>query len=107
MGEHKFKFGKGTGGAALSVKVTPRASRNEISGWTDDGVLKVRVTAAPANNAANEAIITLLSKALDVPKSRLAIIAGDTNTQKLISILGISSAQVDERLREVTGSSED
>jgi uncharacterized protein YggU (UPF0235/DUF167 family) len=104
MGEHKFKFGKGSGGAALSVKVTPRASRNEISGWTEEGVLKVRVTAAPANNAANEAVITLLSKALDVPKSRIAIGAGDATTQKLISIMGVSSAQVDERLREVTGS---
>jgi hypothetical protein len=104
MGEHKFKFGKGSGGAALSVKVTPRASRNEISGWTEEGVLKVRVTAAPANNAANEAVITLLSKALDVPKSRIAIVAGDATTQKLISIMGVSSAQVDERLREVTGS---
>ena len=107
MGERKFNFGKGTGGAALSVKVTPRASRNEISGWTEDGVLKVRVTAAPANNAANEAVITLLSKALDVPKSRFAIIAGDAHTQKLISIMGISSAQVDERLRAVASSLED
>ena len=107
MAQHKFQFGKGSGGAALSVKVTPRASRNEISGWTADGTLRVRVTAAPAHNAANDAVIALLAKELDLPKSRFAIVAGDTSAQKLISVMGITSSQLDDKLRQITHSTDD
>lgn len=99
MSEHRFRFGKGAGGAALPVKVVPRASKNEIVGVGPDGALKIRVTAPPVEGAANEAVIALLSEALGIPKSNIDIVGGLTNTSKLVSILGIDPALVDEKIR--------
>lgn len=99
MTEHKFQFSKGTGGAALHVKVVPRASRNEIVGIGTDGALKIRVTAAPVDGAANEAVIKLLAEALDIPKSNIDIVAGHTSTSKIISLIGIEPERVDALLK--------
>lgn len=105
---HKFQFGKGVGGAALTVKVTPRASRNELVGLMSDGTVKIRVTAPPVDGAANEAVIALLAEVLGVPKSQIEIAAGLATTQKLVSILGLTPGQVDAMLKkrmdmEITG----
>lgn len=99
MPQHKFQFGRGVGGAALPVKVTPRARKNEIVGFMADGTLKIRVTAPPVEGAANEAVIELLAKALDLPKSQIEIVAGEGGTQKLVSVIDLSPGQVDERLK--------
>ena len=105
---HKFQFGKGVGGAALTVKVTPRASRNELVGLMSDGTVKIRVTAPPVDGAANEAVIALLAEVLSVPKSQIEIAAGQKSTQKLVSIVGLTPEQVDMLLKkrmdmEITG----
>lgn len=99
MAERQFHFGKGAGGAALPVKVVPRASKNEIVGLGPDGALKIRVTAPPVDGAANEAVIELLAKALGLPKSKVDIVGGFTNTSKLVSLLGIDPALVDKLLK--------
>lgn len=106
MSEHKFQFGKGMGGAALPVKVVPRASKNEIVGIGADGTLRVRVTAPPVEGAANEAVIELLADALGLPKSNIDIVAGLSSTQKLVSIIGIDPLAVDERLRHKSAKAE-
>ncbi len=99
MAKHKFKFGEGVAGAALPVKVTPRARANQIVGFAEDGTLKVRVTAPPVGGAANEAVIALLAEALGVAKGKIEIVAGHTSTQKLVSVVGLSPEQVDQRLQ--------
>ena len=99
MTDHKFVFGQGAGGAALPVKVVPRASKNEIVGIGTDGALKVRVTAPPVEGAANEAVIALLAEALNLPKSNIDIIAGLTSTTKLVSIIGVDPATIDQTFR--------
>jgi hypothetical protein len=99
MIQHQFKFGTGVGGSALPVKVVPRASHNEIVGFSPDGTLKIRVTAPPVEGAANEAVINLLAEALNIPKSNIDIVAGLTNTSKLVSLIGIVPALVDEKLK--------
>ncbi len=99
MAEHKFQFGEGKGGAALPVKVVPRASKNEIVGVGEDGTLRIRVTAPPVEGAANEAVVALLAEVLGIAKSNIDIVAGLTGTSKLVSIIGIDPAQVDAKLR--------
>ncbi len=64
-------------GAVLEVRVTPKASRNEIR--EEDGQIRVYVTTVPENGKANDAVVKLLSKALGVPKSRLTLIRGATS----------------------------
>ena len=59
----------------FSVRVTPRASANAIGGEHDGAVL-VRVTAAPADGAANDAVVRALAKALDLPRSEVRLVRG-------------------------------
>lgn len=98
MTKRQFQFSQGVGGSALPVKVVPRARKNEIVGLGPDGTLKIRVTAPPVDGAANQAVIELLAEALDIPKSNVDIVAGLTNTSKLVSVTGISPSLVDQRL---------
>jgi len=70
----------------LSVRVTPRANRNAIEGFDDDGVLKVRVTAPPADGAANEAVARLLATALRLPGRDVVLASGATSRNKVFEV---------------------
>lgn len=85
-------------GARLDLRVTPRASKNEIAGIRD-GRLLVRVTAPPVDAAANEAAIALVAGALGVPKSHLTLVAGASGRNKTIEVLGVTPAVVVARLQ--------
>ena len=75
----------GEGELALSVRLVPRASRDEVVGWTADGSLKIRVTAAPVEEAANRELIKFLSQYLDVRKTDVRIASGaHSKTKRLI-----------------------
>jgi uncharacterized protein YggU (UPF0235/DUF167 family) len=60
---------------SFSVRVTPRASANVVGGERD-GVLLVRVTAPPVDGKANDAVVTLLAKALGVPRGAIRVEQG-------------------------------
>jgi uncharacterized protein (TIGR00251 family) len=77
----------GKKGSALAVRVTPRASRNEIVEILDDGTVRVRLATSPADEEANAALIEFLSEILGVPTSKLDIVAGAVGRDKLISIV--------------------
>ncbi len=76
----------------LTVRVTPRGGRDAVEGWTQDEagrpVLKLRVSAAAAEGAANAAVIKLVAKALRRPKSAVRIAAGETARVKRLEIDG-------------------
>lgn len=73
-------------GTVLELRVTPKASRNEIR--EEEGQIRVYVTTVPENGKANEAVIKLLSKALGVPKSRLTLIRGAMSRDKAFRVEG-------------------
>jgi len=79
-------------GVKLFVRVTPGAKKNEISGlWKGAGGdirLAVKVTAPPDKGKANDAVIKLLAKALDAPKSSFTVASGATSRLKTIEIVG-------------------
>ena len=74
----------------LPIRVTPRAAKPGIGGWRTgaDGreELEIRVAEAPADGAANDAVIKLLAKALGVSRSELSIISGATSRHKRVAI---------------------
>jgi len=98
MADRKFKLHDGQKGSALAVRVTPRASRNEIVELLDDGTIKVRIAAPPADNEANEILINFLSEVLGVSKSRLDIVAGASVRDKLIAVMDMDAATVHQRI---------
>jgi len=98
MAARRFNFHSGERGAALAIRVTPRASKNEISGIQSDGTVKIRLTSPPVDGRANEALIEFLSGVLDVPRSKIEIIGGHTGRDKLVSILDLDADEVQARL---------
>ncbi len=83
----------------FDVRVVPRASRDEFGG-VRGSALVVRVTAPPVDGAANEALVKMLGDALEVPAGDLAIISGHHSRDKTLRVVGLSAAQLKERLRE-------
>jgi len=81
----------------IEVVVTPGARRSEIVGRYGGG-WKVRVAAAPERGRANEAVIELVARALDVSSSSLRVVAGRAGRRKTISVAGLSGAEIDARL---------
>ena len=84
------------GGFSFQLRLTPRGGRDAVEGWAKsaDGRehLKARVAAVAEDGKANAALIVLLAKALDVPKSAIHIVAGDTSRLKTIAILSADPA---------------
>jgi len=83
--------------AVIAVRVTPRSSRDAIEGVDDAGELRVRVTAAPADGAANTAVARLLAKELRVPKGALSVASGATSRHKRLCIEGVAAAELRSR----------
>lgn len=98
MTDRQFKLHGGQRGSALAVRVTPRASRNEIVEVLEDGTIKVRLAAPPADNEANEALINFLSEILGVPKTKLDIVAGEVGRDKLVSIVDMDVETAHQRI---------
>jgi uncharacterized protein len=98
MASRKFHLHDGKRGAALAVRVTPRASRNEITEIQSDGTVKVRLTAVPVDGDANKALIDFMAEVLGVAPSKLDIVAGLSGKDKLISIIDIDMEEVHRRV---------
>ena len=98
MTDRKFNLHDGRKGSALAVRVTPRASRNEIVELLDDGTIKIRIASPPTDNEANETLLEFLSQILGVPKSRLDIVAGVTGRDKLISVVDMDAETANQRI---------
>ncbi len=98
--KRKFRFHNGKSGAALAIRVTPRASRDEIAEVMPDGSIRVRLTAPPVEGKANKALIKFLAKVLGVAPSRLEIIAGETGRDKLVSVLDMDAETAQRKILE-------
>jgi uncharacterized protein (TIGR00251 family) len=98
MSDRKFQLHDGKKGSALAVRVTPRASRNEIVELLDDGTIKVRLAAPPTDDESNDALLEFLSEILGVPKSRLDIVAGAAGRDKLIAVTDMDVETVHQRI---------
>jgi len=69
----------------LNIKVTPQTRKQTIS-QVSPNHLKIKLKSPAKNNQANEELIKLLAKHLNIKKSQITIVAGKTNREKLIKI---------------------
>jgi uncharacterized protein (TIGR00251 family) len=95
-----MRFSNGKKGAALPVRVIPRASRNEIVEILSDQTVKIRLTAPPAEDQANDELIKFLSDVLGMPKTKIEIVAGRSGRDKLVSIIDVSTEDVHKKILE-------
>ena len=95
----------------LDVRVTPRAGRTTIVGLRSPDsnekrsspLLLVKLAAAPVDGAANDALITLLAQAFDLPKRAIHIVSGERSRNKRVEVVGLTSDEVARRLTVATG----
>lgn len=70
----------------IYVKVIPHASKNEVM-KISEGEYKVKLTAPPVDNQANEMLIKVLADYFGIRRSSLKIIGGKSARVKIIEIL--------------------
>jgi uncharacterized protein len=94
-------------GLSLLLRLTPRGGRDALEGAERlaDGrlAIRARVRAAPTGGEANDALRALLSRALDVPRSRVRIASGAASRTKMVAIEGDGAALADALARAVAG----
>jgi uncharacterized protein len=103
MAARKFHLHDGRKGAALAVRVTPRASRNKIVGVMHDGTIKIHLMAPPVEGQANEALVRFIADILDVAPSRVDVVAGATGRDKLVSVLDMDAATAHQKIIQNLG----
>lgn len=69
----------------IYAKVIPRSSQNEIV-KISEGEYKIKITAPPTDNQANEKLIEILAEYFEVPKSLVKIVGGKTARTKIIDV---------------------
>lgn len=84
-------------GVCLSLKVQPRASKNEI-GNVLGNELKLKVTAPPVDSAANEAVLRFLADTLDCPRGSIQLLRGNNSRHKQILIQHMTAEAVATKL---------
>jgi uncharacterized protein (TIGR00251 family) len=82
-----------TGGTLLSVKLQPRASKNEI-GEPLGNELKIKVTAPPVDAAANQALVEFLADKLDCSRGKVELLRGQISRHKTILLHGFKPEEV-------------
>jgi uncharacterized protein len=79
-------------GLFVAVRLTPRARADRVDGIirSADGapLLKVSVTAPPAEGRANDALLALLAKQWGLARRDVALIGGARSRNKLVHIAG-------------------
>jgi uncharacterized protein YggU (UPF0235/DUF167 family) len=89
-------------GAIIEIRLIPRASRTAIEG-VRDGALLVRTVAAPVDGAANDALLSLLARSLQVPRRALAIVSGERTRRKRVAVQGLSPDVLASRVAGLVG----
>lgn len=87
-------------GILATLKVLPKSSVNKICG-IENGTLRIKVTSPPDKNLANEAVISLLSKAFKIAKSYIEIVKGHQSRQKTVCFFNQSKKYLEEQLEEI------
>ena len=77
-----------TSATRFSVRLTPRGGADRIEG-VRNGVLHVRVAAAPVDGGANLALVRLLARELGVPSGAVTIVGGERAHTKRIVVAGV------------------
>jgi uncharacterized protein len=81
------------GAVIFSVRVQPRASKDEIAGVME-GALKVRLRAPALEDRANEALCEYMAQLLKTPKSAVRILSGHHSRSKRVEVRGVTEQQI-------------
>jgi uncharacterized protein len=74
----------------LRLRIRPRASPEGMEGL-HAGRLRVRVSSAPVDGAANERLMRILARELDVPRASLILVRGVRSRDKDVLVRAAAS----------------
>lgn len=74
----------------LTIHLIPNAKKNQFIEIGDDGSVKLKLSAQPIENKANEALIVFLAKELSLKKSQIELIKGHKSRTKQVLFRGVS-----------------
>jgi uncharacterized protein (TIGR00251 family) len=94
-----FNLHDGRQGVAVAIRVTPRARKTEIVGIEQNGTIRIRVAESIKEGHINKALKIFMAKVLGVRQNRVDIVAGEEGLDKLISVLEMSTDEVEKRIR--------
>ena len=83
------------------MRVSPSAGKAGVVGRQGD-VWRIRVTPAPERGRATEAALRLLAETLSVPRRNLSLVSGHASRDKLVSVAGLTSSEIEHRLASGT-----
>lgn len=83
----------------ISLRIQPGAPKNAVAGLVN-GIWKIRIAAPPVEGKANRELIEYLSEVLDIPKSNITIVRGETGRDKVVAIRGLTKEEVEQRLAD-------
>ena len=83
--------------AKLLVQVQPNSKCDEIVSF-ENGALRVKICAPPIKGKANKALIELLSGFMEIRKSNIIIVKGETSKRKTVMVEGLSQTQIVQKL---------
>jgi len=87
-----------TAAARISIYVQPRASKTMVAGM-HDGCVKIRLAAPPVDGAANAALVEFVADQLQIAKSRVRVVTGQTSRRKVVEVDGVTSEQLSAALQ--------
>lgn len=83
--------------ATLTLHVQPGAKKTEIAGLHGDA-LKIRLAAPPVDGKANTALIAFVADRLDVSKSSIHLVSGQTSRRKILEVAA-APPDIEQRLQ--------
>jgi uncharacterized protein len=89
------------GPTKLTLRVSPGARRGGVVG-RQGAVWKIRVAAPPEGGRANDELVRLLAKTLDVPRRDVEIVSGYGARDKVVGLAGIGPDEIERRLASAT-----
>lgn len=79
------------------MRVHPNAPRSQITGF-EEGVWQIKVGAPPLKGRANRELEIFLSQRLQVSKSAVSVVKGQTSRHKTVAIDDLSREEITRRL---------
>lgn len=76
-------------GCRIHIHAAPRASKSRVVGLHDDRI-KIQIAAPPVDGAANAELLKFLAGVLNVPRSQLSLVAGESGKRKTVSVTGVT-----------------
>jgi uncharacterized protein len=84
-------------GIVIALHVQPGAKRTELIGTYGDA-LKIKLAAPPMDSKVNAELLRFMARKCGVAASDVTLAYGETSQDKGVNIMGMSAAQIFEKL---------